>query len=86
MVSERFLTNLEIKSTLLDEIKEAQKNEKCTARIQDKMNEGKAIYFSQDEQGVLWFGNQLVVLKVDAFRKKILEEAHDSFLLHSSGK
>ena len=44
------------------------------------MKEGKVVYFSEDGQGVLWVEKRLVVLKVDALRKKILNEAHDSLL------
>ena len=39
-----------------------------------------ALCFSEDEQGLLWFGNCLVVLKVEALRKKILNEDHGSLL------
>ena len=44
------------------------------------MKIGKAVCFSEDEQDILWFGNCLVVPKVEAFRKNILDEAHDSLL------
>ena len=44
------------------------------------MKIGQALYFFEDEQGILWFGNRLMVLKVEALRKKILDEAHDSLL------
>ena len=57
MVPEGFLANLEIKSTLLDEIKAAQKDDRGMAQIRDKMKVGKATCFSEDEQGVLWFGS-----------------------------
>jgi hypothetical protein len=52
------------------------------------MKEGKAVDFSEDDQGVLWFRKQLVVLKVHELRKKILDEAHDSLLYihHGSTK
>ena len=80
MCPEKFLTNLEIRSTLLDEIKEAQKDDKGMARIREKMKEGKATCFSEDDKGVLWFEKRLVVLKLEALRKKILDEAHDSLL------
>ena len=80
MVLDGFLANLEIKSTLLDDIKTAQKGAKGVAQIREKMKIGKAVCFSEDDQGNLWFGNCLVVPKVEALRKKILDEAHDSLL------
>ena len=72
MILDGFLTNLEIKSTLLDDIKVAQKDDKGMARIREKMKIGQALWFFEDEQGILWFGNRLMVLKVAALRKKIL--------------
>jgi hypothetical protein len=80
MVLDGFLTNLEIKSTFLDDIKAAQKDDKGMAQIWEKMKIGKAVCFSKDDQGILWFGNLLVVPRVKALRKKILKEAHESLL------
>ena len=74
------IANLEIKSTLIDEIKAAQKGDKGMARIREKQKIGQAMCFTEDDQGVLWFGNRLVVPRVEALRKKILDEAHDSLL------
>ena len=75
---------MEITSTLLYEIKEAQKDDKGMARTREKMMEGKAVCFFEDDQDVLWFGKRLVVPKVETLRKKILVEAYDS--LYSSGE
>jgi hypothetical protein len=48
MVPNGFLANLEIKSTLLDDIKAAQKDDKGLAQIREKMKIGKAVCFSED--------------------------------------
>ena len=61
MVKEGFLATLEVKSTLSDLIKDAQRNDKGTGRISDKMKKGEALCFTLDKQGVLWFGKRLVV-------------------------
>lgn len=55
MVEEGFLANLKVKSTLLDQIKEAQKNDKGVSQIHSKMGKDQAACLSMDEQGVLWF-------------------------------
>ena len=80
MVSDGFLANLEIRSTLVDDIKVAQKGDKSMARIQEKMKIDKAVCFSKDDQSILWFRNRLVVSKVEALRRKILDKSHDSLL------
>lgn len=80
MVEVGILANLEVKSTLLDQIKEAQKKDKGMARIRDKMKEGKACCFTVDDQGTLWFGKRLVVPKVHNLRRRIMGEAHVSLL------
>src|SRR6266508_1844815 len=80
MVKEGFIANLELKSTLLDQIKEAQRDDKGMAQIRDAVNEGKAKCCTMDDHGIIWFGKRLVVPKVTELRKKILDEAHDSLL------
>jgi hypothetical protein len=44
------------------------------------MQEGdfKVACFHQDVEGTLWFKERLVVLKKEALKKKILDEAHTS--------
>jgi len=44
------------------------------------MNEHETRHFRLDERGVLWFKNQLVVLKDHELRNQILDEAHSSKL------
>jgi hypothetical protein len=38
----------------------------------------KVAYFCEDVEGTLWFKERLVVLKKEALKKKILDEAHTS--------
>ena len=61
LVESGFLANLEVKPTLADDIKEAQKGHKSIEGIKKKIQEGKAPEFSVDEQGVVWFGKRLCV-------------------------
>ena len=85
MVEEGFLANIELKSTLLDQIKEAQRDDKGMAQICDAVKEVKAKCFTIDDHGIIWFGKRIVVPKVTELRKKILDEAHDSLLSIHSG-
>ncbi|WVZ89966.1 LOW QUALITY PROTEIN: hypothetical protein U9M48_036311, partial [Paspalum notatum var. saurae] len=53
------------------------------AFIREGVDEKKRACFTLDDQGVLWFKNQLVVPKDMELRKKILDEAHTSmFTMH----
>ena len=63
IVKEGYLATLTVKSDLYNQIKEAQKKNKGMARIRELMKEGKARCFSTDDQGVLFFGKQIVVPK-----------------------
>ena len=46
---------MEIQSTLLGKIREAQKLDKGIAEIKGRMSQGKAEGFREDEHGTLWF-------------------------------
>jgi hypothetical protein len=71
--------------TLRDEIKVAQKNDEGMGHIKRRMQEGdlKVACFHEDAEGTLWFTERLVVPKKEAFKKKILDEAHTSmYFIH----
>jgi hypothetical protein len=52
--------------------------------IKEQIKEDKALEFSVDEQGMLWYKNRLCVPKVKEIRELILSEAHDSaYSIHS---
>ena len=52
---------LEIQSTLMDRIREAQKSDKEIASIKEKMSQGKAKGFHEDEHDTLWFEDRVYV-------------------------
>ena len=62
IVEPGYLANLEVKPTLADDIKEAQKGQKSIEGLKRKVREGKAPGFSIDEQGVLWYGSAYAYL------------------------
>ena len=77
-LSRGFVAAMEIQSTLLGKIREAQKLDKGIAEIKERMNQGKAAGFREDEHGTLWFEKRIYVPNDTEIRKLILQEAHDS--------
>ena len=69
---------MEIQSTLMDKIREAQKIGKEIASIKEKLSKGKAKGFREDEHDNLWFEDHVYVPNDPEIRKLILQEAHDS--------
>ena len=54
IVPRGFIATMEVQSTLLDKIREAQKDDKEIAEIKEKMSKGKAKGFREDEHETLW--------------------------------
>ena len=69
---------MEIQSTLMDKIREAQKTDKEIAEIKERMSKGKAKGFREDEHDTLCFEDCVYVPNNPEIRKLILQEAHDS--------
>ena len=78
IVPRGFVAALEVQSTLLEKIREAQKDDKEIAEIKEKMSKGKAKGFREDEHETLWFEDRIYVPNDPEIRKLILQEAHDS--------
>ena len=69
---------MEVQSTLLGKICEAQKDDKEIAEVKERMSKGKAKCFHKDEHDTLWFEDRAYVPNNAKIRKLILQEAHDS--------
>ena len=78
IVPRDYVAALEIQSTLIYKIREAQKTDKEIASIKEKMSKGKAKGFREDEHDTLWFEDRVYVPNNPEIRKLILQEAHDS--------
>jgi len=78
MIAEGTLTNITLAPTLRDQIIDAQKNNIGMEKIRQRLsgNDPRVQCFHQDDEGVLWFKNRLVVPKNWELRKQILDEAH----------
>ena len=55
IVPRGLVATMEVHSTLLGKIREAQKEDKEIAEIKERMSEGKAKGFHEDEHNTLWF-------------------------------
>jgi hypothetical protein len=72
-----YLATLQVKPTLEDQIKAARKENMEILKIKEKIKRGSAPSFSEDKEGVVWFGKCLVVPKQQDLKYLILREAHD---------
>ena len=75
IVPRGFVAAMEVQSTLLGKIREAQKDDKEIAEIKEKMSKGKAQGFREDEYDTLWFEDRIYVPNDPEIRKLILQEA-----------
>ena len=72
IVPRGYVAALEIQSTLLGKIREAQKTDKEIAEIKERMSKGKAKGFCEDEHDTLWFEDRIYVPNGPEIRKLIL--------------
>ena len=80
------LNALELRPTLFDEIKEAQKGDLEMEKIMSDVKKGKSPGFVIQDDGTLRFQGRICVPNIEALKKKILEEAHNSpFSVHPGG-
>nr|GFC79568.1 putative reverse transcriptase domain-containing protein [Tanacetum cinerariifolium]GFC79613.1 putative reverse transcriptase domain-containing protein [Tanacetum cinerariifolium] len=75
--------SMRIESSLMLQIKEAQKDDDELWAIVYNLEDGKHIEFSVDDDGVVWFEDRLCVPSDQALREKVMTEAHSSsFTVH----
>jgi hypothetical protein len=81
------LHNITLTPTLRYEIITSHKNDEGMGHIKRRMQGGdpKVACFREDTEGTLWFKERLVVPKIEALKKKILDEAHMSWYSIHSG-
>jgi hypothetical protein len=74
------LFNITLTPILRDEIIALQKNDEGMGHIKRRMQEGdsKVACFHEDAEGTMWFKDRLVVPKIEALKKKIMDEVHTS--------
>jgi hypothetical protein len=86
MVQQGTLSQLKLESVLLQRIIDAQRDNEGMKHICEKIRAGKAQCFKEDDQGIVWFNNRIVVPKNEEVRQQILDEAHLSrYSIHPGG-
>ncbi|RLN41627.1 gag-pol [Panicum miliaceum] len=69
---------MEMEPTLEQEIRKGQLADAKIKEIKIQIGLGKALDFTEDDQGTFWFKKRIYVSDVDHLRELILKEAHDS--------
>ena len=69
IVPRGFVATMEVQSTLLGKIWEAQKDDKEIVEIKERMSKGKAKGFRKDEHDTLWFEERVYVPSNTKIRK-----------------
>jgi hypothetical protein len=72
------LNNIALILTIKEDIIAAQRTDVGMGHLHQRMESREAQCFRQDDDGVLWFKNRLMVLKDFELRRKIMDEAHCS--------
>jgi hypothetical protein len=86
LVSHGFLARLELKPTLMDQIKEAQKGHESIEGIKRRMDREEVPGFKIDDKGVLWYNGRICVPTIDVLKQLIMKEAHDTpYFIHPGG-
>ncbi|XP_073219647.1 uncharacterized protein [Cicer arietinum] len=82
--SRLFLAHVQIRPTIVDDIKEAQSQDSYLVNMVNNVQNGKISDFSVDFDCVLRLKSRLCVTNVGDLRRKILEEDHhSSYSIHS---
>jgi hypothetical protein len=79
-------TQIEVGSSLLQEIQKGQLKDEKIQEIKRNIQEEKLPVFLQDEEGALWYKGRICVPNVKELKDKILREAHESaYSIHLGG-
>ena len=69
IVPKGFVAAMEVQSTLLGRIREAQKYDKEISELKERMSRGKTKGFCKDEHDILWFEDRVYVPNNARIRK-----------------
>ena len=72
------VAEMRLKSNLLEEVKEAQKQDEKLVVIRNQVQEGKESEFGVSEDGYLYYKGRICVPNDIELKQKILQEAHSS--------
>jgi hypothetical protein len=76
MIQHGTSNHLKLESVILQRIIDAQKDDEGMKHIREKIRAETAKCFKEDDQGVVWFNNRIVVPKNEELHHQILDEAY----------
>jgi hypothetical protein len=77
---------MEVGSSLLQEIRRGQVEDKKIQEIKCNIKEEKSPDFLEDDEGVLWYKGRICVPNIKELKDKILHKAHESaYSIHPGG-
>jgi hypothetical protein len=80
------IVEVEVGSSLLQEIRRGQVEDEKIQEIKRNIREEKSPGFLEDEEGVLWYKGRICVRNIKELKDKILREAHEStYSFHLGG-
>jgi hypothetical protein len=86
LVANTEVIEMEVGSSLLQEIRKGQLEDEKIQEIKHNINEEKSPGFLKDDEGVLWYKGMIYVSNVKELKDKILHEAHKSaYSIHPGG-
>jgi hypothetical protein len=78
IVANTKVTEMEVGSSLFQEIRKGQLEDEKIQEIKRNIKEEKSPGFLKDEQAVLWYKGRICVPNIKELKDKILCEAHES--------
>jgi hypothetical protein len=78
VVANTKIVEMEVGSSLLQEIHRGQVEDLKIQEIKHNIKEEKSLGFSEDEEGVLWYKGRICVPNIKELKDKIFREAHVS--------
>jgi hypothetical protein len=86
IVANTEVVEMEVGSSLLQEIRRGQVEDEKIQEIKCNIKEEKSPGFLEDDQGVLWYKGRICVPNIKELKDKILHEAHKSaYSIHPGG-
>jgi hypothetical protein len=86
LVANTHVVEMEVGSSLLQEIQKGQVEDEKIQDIKCNIKEEKLLGFTEDDEGVLWYKGRICVPNMKELTVKILREAHESFYsIHPGG-
>jgi hypothetical protein len=86
IVANMEVVEMEVGSSLLQEIRRCQVEDEKIQEIKCNIKEEKSLEFSEDDEGVLWHKGRIYVPNVKKLKDKIRHEAHESaYSIHPRG-